>query len=241
MAGQLGGQPIFIMREGTERSRGREAQNNNIMAARAVANAVRTTLGPKGMDKMLVDSMGDIVITNDGAQILKEMDIEHPAAKMLVEVAKTQDDEVGDGTTTAAILTGELLKKAEDMLNQNIHPTIIAAGYRMASDKAKEILAGMVRKVSEDEEELLLKIAGTAITGKGAEGARDKLAKLSVAAVRSVVEVTDGKKTVDRDDIKLETKDVRWRDVTLFQGRAYFVQERHGLRAGLGDGLELLE
>ena len=206
MAGQLGGQPIFILREGTERSRGKEAQNSNIMAARAVANAVRTTLGPKGMDKMLVDSMGDIVITNDGAQILKEMDIEHPAAKMLVEVAKTQDDEVGDGTTTAAILTGELLKKAEDLLNQNVHPTIIAAGYRMASDKAKEILAGMVKKVSEDDEELLLRIASTAITGKGAEGAKDKLAQLSVAAVRSVVEVTDGKKTVDRDDIKLETK-----------------------------------
>jgi thermosome len=206
MAGQLGGQPIFILREGTERSRGKEAQNSNIMAARAVANAVRTTLGPKGMDKMLVDSMGDIVITNDGAKILKEMDIEHPAAKMLVEVAKTQDDEVGDGTTTAAILTGELLKKAEDLLNQNVHPTIIAAGYRMASDKAKEILAGMVKKVSEDDEELLLRIASTAITGKGAEGAKDKLAQLSVAAVRSVVEVTDGKKTVDRDDIKLETK-----------------------------------
>ena len=206
MAGQLGGQPIFILREGTERSRGREAQNSNIMAARAVANAVRTTLGPKGMDKMLVDSMGDIVITNDGAQILKEMDIEHPAAKMLVEVAKTQDDEVGDGTTTAAILAGELLKKAEELLNQDIHPTIIAAGYRMASDKAKEILSGMVSKVSDDDEELLLKIAGTAITGKGAEGAKDKLAELAVASVRSVVEVTNGKKTVDRDDIKLETK-----------------------------------
>ncbi|MDF1558010.1 MAG: thermosome subunit beta, partial [ANME-2 cluster archaeon] len=206
MAGQLGGQPIFILREGAQRSRGREAQNSNIMAARAVANAVRTTLGPKGMDKMLVDSMGDIVITNDGAQILKEMDIEHPAAKMLVEVAKTQDDEVGDGTTTAAILAGELLKKAEDMLNQNIHPTIIAAGYRMASDKAKEILKSLVSKVSEDDEDMLLKIAGTAITGKGAESAKDKLSQLSVAAVRSVVEVTNGKKTVDRDDIKLETK-----------------------------------
>ncbi|MCL7414733.1 MAG: TCP-1/cpn60 chaperonin family protein [ANME-2 cluster archaeon] len=206
MAGQLGGQPIFILREGAQRSRGREAQNSNIMAARAVANAVRTTLGPKGMDKMLVDSMGDIIITNDGAQILKEMDIEHPAAKMLVEVAKTQDDEVGDGTTTASILAGELLKKAEDMLNQDIHPTIIAAGYRMASDKAKEILKSLVRKVSEDDEDMLLKIAGTAITGKGAESAKDKLSQLSVAAVRSVVEVTNGKKTVDRDDIKLETK-----------------------------------
>jgi chaperonin GroEL (HSP60 family) len=206
MAAQLGGQPIFILREGAQRSRGKEAQNNNIMAARAVANAVRTTLGPKGMDKMLVDSMGDIIITNDGAQILREMDIEHPAAKMLVEVAKTQDDEVGDGTTTAAILAGELLKKAEEMLNQEIHPTIIAAGYRMASHKAKEILKGMVKTISEDDEDYLLNIAGTAITGKGAESAKDKLAKLSVSAVRSVVETVDGKKTVDRDNIKLEKK-----------------------------------
>jgi thermosome len=206
MAAQLGGQPIFILRQGTERSRGKEAQNSNIMAARAVANAVRTTLGPKGMDKMLVDSMGDIVITNDGAQILREMDIEHPAAKMLVEVAKTQDDEVGDGTTTAAVLAGELLKKAEDLLNLDVHPTIIAAGYRMASDQAKKILEGMVREVSEDDEALLLKIAGTAITGKGAENAKEKLSRLAVMAVRSVVDTTDGKKSVDREDIKIETK-----------------------------------
>jgi len=128
MAAQLGGQPIFILREGTERSKGREAQNNNIMAAKAVANAVRTTLGPKGMDKMLVDGLGDVVITNDGVTILREMDIEHPAAKMVVEVAKTQDDEVGDGTTTAAVLAGELLKVAEDLLDQNVHSTIIASG-----------------------------------------------------------------------------------------------------------------
>jgi len=206
MAGQLGGQPIFILREGAERSRGREAQNSNIMAARAVANAVRTTLGPKGMDKMLVDSMGDIVITNDGAHILRDMDIEHPAAKMLVEVTKTQDDEVGDGTTTVAVFTGELLKKAEEMLNQQIHPTIIAEGYKLALDKSKEILKTMVRNVSEDDTELLLNIAGTAITGKGAEGARDKLAELAVAAVRSVVETVDGEKRVSGSDIKIEKK-----------------------------------
>jgi thermosome len=206
MAGQLGGQPIFILREGTERSRGKEAQNSNIMAARAVANAVRTTLGPKGMDKMLVDSMGDIVITNDGAHILKEMDIEHPAAKMLVEVAKTQDDEVGDGTTTAVVVTGELLKKAEELLNMGVHPTIIAAGYRMALIESKKILRTMVKTVSEDDEELLIKIASTAITGKGAERAKEKLAQLSVAAVRSVVDTTDGKKSVNGDDIKIEKK-----------------------------------
>ncbi|RLG31839.1 thermosome subunit, partial [Methanosarcinales archaeon] len=122
MAGQLGGTPILILKEGSERTRGKEAQNRNILAAKAVASAVRTTLGPKGMDKMLVDSLGDVVITNDGATILKEMDIEHPAAKMMVEIAKTQDDEVGDGTTTAVVIAGELLKKAEDLLEQDIHP-----------------------------------------------------------------------------------------------------------------------
>src|SRR5660397_137082 len=145
MAGQLGGQPIFILREGSQRTKGREAQNNNIMAAKAVAAAVRTTLGPKGMDKMLVDSMGDIVITNDGATILKEMDIEHPAAKMIVEVAKTQDDEVGDGTTTAAVLAGEFLKNAEELLEQDVHPTVIEKGYSLAAEKAVKVAEAMSR------------------------------------------------------------------------------------------------
>ncbi len=206
MAAQLGGQPIFILREGTERSRGREAQNNNIMAAKAVANAVRTTLGPKGMDKMLVDGLGDVVITNDGVTILREMDIEHPAAKMVVEVAKTQDDEVGDGTTTAAVLAGELLKVAEDLLDQNVHSTIIASGYRLAADRASEILKTITRTVTEDDEDLLLKISETAMTGKGAESSKDKLSKLVVKAVKSVVEIEGGKKVVDIDNIKIEKK-----------------------------------
>lgn len=206
MAGQLGGQPIFILREGTERSKGREAQNNNIMAAKAVANAVRTTLGPKGMDKMLVDGLGDVVITNDGVTILREMDIEHPAAKMVVEVAKTQDDEVGDGTTTAAVLAGELLKVSEELLDQNVHPTIIASGYRMAADKTAEILKTIVINVDENDDETLLKISNTAITGKGAENSKDKLSKLIVRAVRSVVEEEGGKKVVDIDNIKMEKK-----------------------------------
>ncbi len=206
MAAQLGGQPIFILREGTERSKGREAQNNNIMAAKAVANAVRTTLGPKGMDKMLVDGLGDVVITNDGVTILREMDIEHPAAKMVVEVAKTQDDEVGDGTTTAAVLSGELLKVAEDLLDQDVHPTIIASGYRLAADNASEILKTIERTVTEDDEDLLLKISETAMTGKGAESSKDKLSKLVVKAVKSVVEVESGKKVVDIDNIKIEKK-----------------------------------
>ncbi|MGB8218383.1 MAG: thermosome subunit beta [Candidatus Methanoperedens sp.] len=206
MAGQLGGQPIFILREGSQRTKGREAQNNNIMAAKAVAAAVRTTLGPKGMDKMLVDSLGDIVITNDGATILKEMDIEHPAAKMIVEVAKTQDDEVGDGTTTAAVLAGEFLKNAEDLLEQGVHPTVIASGYRLASIKAKEILQTLAQRVTVDDKDLLLKIAATAITGKGAEASKDVFANLAVDAVLAVVDTENGKKTVDVEDIKVEKK-----------------------------------
>ncbi|HHI30353.1 thermosome subunit [Methanosarcinales archaeon ex4572_44] len=206
LAGQYGGQPIFILREGTQRSRGKEAQSNNIAAAKAVANAVRSTLGPKGMDKMLVDSLGDIVITNDGATILKEMDIEHPAAKMVVEVAKTQDDEVGDGTTSAAVLTGELLKKAEELLEQNIHPTIIANGYSLAAEKAKEILKSLATDVSVDDTDVLKTIALTAVTGKGADLSKDKMAELAVEAVKSVVSEEDGKKIVDIDDVKVEKK-----------------------------------
>ncbi len=206
MAGQLAGQPIFILREGSQRTKGREAQNNNIMAAKAVAAAVRTTLGPKGMDKMLVDSLGDIVITNDGATILKEMDIEHPAAKMIVEVAKTQDDEVGDGTTTAAVLAGEFLKNAEELLEAGVHPTVIASGYRLASLKAREILKTLARPVTSKDRDLLLKIAATAITGKGAESSKDVFANLTVNAVLAVVDTENGKQKVDIDDIKVEKK-----------------------------------
>ncbi|VVB93826.1 Thermosome subunit alpha [uncultured archaeon] len=205
MAAQLGGQPIIILREGTERTRGQEARNNNIMAAKAVAEAVRTTLGPKGMDKMLVGG-GNITITNDGVTILREMEIEHPAAKMLVEVAKTQDDEVGDGTTTAAVLTGELLTQAQELLNQDLHPTIIATGYRMAADKAIELLNEITHTITENDEEHLINIAGTAMTGKGAEGSKEKLAKITVDAIKSIVDEEDGKKVVDIDNIKIEKK-----------------------------------
>jgi thermosome len=173
------------------------------MAARAVAGAVRTTLGPKGMDKMLVDTMGDVVITNDGVTILKEMDIEHPAAKMMVEIAKTQDTEVGDGTTTAVVLAGELLKQAEELLEQEIHPTVIAAGYRAAADKSMEILKTIAVDVSIKDQELLKMVAITAMTGKGSQSARDELAVISVEAVKSVVD-EDG--TVDTDNITVEKK-----------------------------------
>ncbi len=206
MAAQLGGQPIIILREGTERTRGKEARTNNIMAAKAVAAAVRTTLGPKGMDKMLVDGGGNVIITNDGVTILREMDIEHPAAKMLVEVAKTQDDEVGDGTTTAAVLTGELLERAEELLEQDVHPSTIASGYRMAAEKAAEILKDITHTINQDDEEALLNIAITAMTGKGAEGSKEKLAKITVSAVKSIVDEEDGKRAVDIDNIKIEKK-----------------------------------
>ena len=203
MSGQFSGTPIYILREGSQRTAGRDAQRSNIMAAKAVAGAVRTTLGPKGMDKMLVDTMGDVVITNDGVTILKEMDIEHPAAKMMVEIAKTQDQEVGDGTTTAVVLAGELLKQAEELLEQEIHPTVIAAGYRAAADKSMEILQGLAIKVSAKDEDLLRKIAVTAMTGKGSQSARDELAAMAVQAVQSVVD-EDG--TVDTDNITVEKK-----------------------------------
>jgi thermosome len=203
MAGQFSGTPIYILREGSQRTAGRDAQRSNIMAAKAVAGAVRTTLGPKGMDKMLVDTLGDVVITNDGVTILKEMDIEHPAAKMMVEIAKTQDQEVGDGTTTAVVLAGELLKQAEGLLEQEIHPTVIAAGYRAAADKSMEILKGLAVSVSTKDEDLLRKIAITAMTGKGSQAAREELADMAVKAVRAVVD-EDG--TVDTDNITVEKK-----------------------------------
>jgi thermosome len=201
---QLGGTPILVLREGSERTRGRDAQSRNILAAKTIANAVKSTLGPKGMDKMLVDSMGDVVITNDGATILREMDIEHPAAKMMVEIAKTQDEEVGDGTTSAVILTGELLKRAEDLLEQEVHPTLIVAGYRLAADKAYELLDDVANDISPDDVESLKKIAATSMTGKGTEVAKELLTNLVVDAVRTIAE--KGVKRIDTDNIKLEKK-----------------------------------
>jgi thermosome len=199
-------QPIFILPEGTLRTRGKEAHKNNIAAAKLVADAVRTTLGPKGMDKMLVDSLGDITITNDGATILKEMQIEHPAAKMMVEVAKTQDEAVGDGTTTAVILAGELLAEAEKLLDQQIHPTVVTKGYRLAKTKALEVVEKLAKKVTIENEETLKNIANTAMTGKSAERASEKLSDLAVKAVKKIAEVKDGKVYVDTENVKIEKK-----------------------------------
>ncbi len=191
-------QPIYILPENVSRTLGRDAQRNNILAAKVVADVIKTTLGPKGMDKMLVDSAGEIIITNDGVTILSEMEIDHPAAKMIVEIAKTQDQETGDGTTTVAMLTGKLLENAEKLLDKKIHPTVIIKGYKLAAERAKEILREISSPVTDTE--ILKKVARTAMTGKGAEGYRDKFAEIIVSAVNQVCE---GKK-ISLDDIKIE-------------------------------------
>ena len=198
-----GQQPIFILKEGTTRTSGRTAQSNNIAAAKAVAEAVRSTLGPKGMDKMLVDSMGDVVITNDGATILKEMDIEHPAAKMIIEIAKTQEQHCFDGTTTAVVLAGELLKRSEDLIEQNVHPTVICEGFRLAADKAIDLIDDHAIEV---DEETLAEVAKTALTGKSAGAVKEFLSDICVRAVIAVAQEDDGGVMVDLDDVKVEKK-----------------------------------
>lgn len=199
------GQPIFILGEDTQRQTGKDAQKNNIAAGKAVGETVRTTLGPKGMDKMLVDSVGDIVVTNDGVTILDEMEIEHPAAKMMVEVAKTQEEQVGDGTTTAVVIASELLKKAEDLLDQDIHPTIITRGYRLAAEKSLDYLNEIAEEVDfQKNEELLKNIAMTAITGKSAERAYSKYADLAVKAILSIMDRVESEVEIDKDNIKIE-------------------------------------
>ncbi|MCK5629636.1 MAG: thermosome subunit, partial [Nanoarchaeota archaeon] len=199
-------QPIFILPEGTQRTSGKQAQKVNISAAQQVAEQVKSTLGPKGMDKMLVDSLGDVTVTNDGVTILEEMSIEHPSAKMIVEIAKTQEDEVGDGTTTAVVIAGELLKNAESLLDQNVHPTVITKGYRIALEKAIKILNSMSEKVSIEDTKLMIDIVGTAMTGKGSEYAKEFLSEIIVSAIRSISEEKEGKIIINKDDIKLETK-----------------------------------
>ncbi|WP_340099055.1 thermosome subunit alpha [Salinibaculum salinum] len=197
----MGNQPMIVLSDESQRTSGKDAQSMNITAGKAVAESVRTTLGPKGMDKMLVDDAGSVVVTNDGVTILDEMDIEHPAANMIVEVAQTQEDEVGDGTTTAVVISGELLSKAEDLLDQDIHATILAQGYRQAAEKAKEILEEEAIDVDADDDETLENVAATAMTGKGAESAKDHLAELVRRAVQSVAD----EDSVDTDNIKVET------------------------------------
>jgi thermosome len=200
------GQPVLILKEGTTRNRGKEAQRNNIMAARVIGEVLKTTLGPRGMDKMLIDSLGDITITNDGAAILNEIEVEHPAAKIMVEIAKTQDDMVGDGTTTAVVLASELLKKAEELLDQNIHPTILVSGYRKASQKAIEIIEKNSVPVDLEDHKTLLKVALTSMGSKAVGGAKDHLADISIKAVKQITEKRGDKMMADIDNLQLVKK-----------------------------------
>ncbi len=209
-------QPVFILPENIQRMIGRDAQRNNILAARLVADTVKTTLGPKGMDKMLVNSMGDIIVTNDGETILEEMEVEHPAAKMLVEVAKTQEETIGDGTTTAVIIAGKLLENSEKLLDQRIHPVVIAKGYRIAEERCNEILEKICDKIDIKDDSLLKSIAKTAMTGKSAEIAKEKFADIIVKAVK---QIRDENGKVDLDNIKLEkSKGEGIEDTELLEG-----------------------
>ncbi|MFX1294208.1 MAG: thermosome subunit beta [Promethearchaeota archaeon] len=202
---QLSGTPVLILKEGTERSRGKDAQKNNIAASKIIAEAVRTTLGPRGMDKMLVDSLGDVTITNDGATILDEIDVQHPAAKMMVEIAKTQDQEVGDGTTTAVVIAGELLKKSEELIEAKIHPTTIAAGYRKAALKAQEALKNMATEIDINSKSIN-QVVITSLNSKAIKGYKARFADIAVRAVQAVKEKRGEKWFVDIDQIQIQKK-----------------------------------
>ncbi|HET6589714.1 MAG TPA: thermosome subunit beta [Candidatus Nitrosocosmicus sp.] len=204
--GSAGGMPVLILKEGASETKGKEAQKNNINAAKMVAEIVRTSLGPRGMDKMLVDSLGDVTITNDGATILKEIDVQHPAAKMMVEISKATDNEVGDGTTSVVVLAGSLIEKAEELITKNVHPTVIVDGYRKCAVKAIELLNNIAIKVTNNEKEQLVKIAKTSMQTKLVSKESDDLASIVVMASQQVAETRNGTTKVDLDDIKVEKK-----------------------------------
>jgi thermosome len=204
--GSAGGMPVLILKEGASETKGKEAQKNNINAAKTVAEIVRTSLGPRGMDKMLVDSLGDVTITNDGATILKEIDVQHPAAKMMVEISKATDNEVGDGTTSVVVLAGSLIEKAEELITKNVHPTVIVDGYRKCAVKAIELLNNIAIKVTNNEKEQLVKIAKTSMQTKLVSKESDDLASIVVMASQQVAETRNGTTKVDLDDIKVEKK-----------------------------------
>ena len=203
----LTGRPVLILKEGSSRSRGRDARRSNMMAAQIISEVLKSTLGPRGMDKMLIDSLGDITITNDGATVLDEIDVQHPAAKMMIEVAKTQDAEVGDGTTTAVILSGELLKKAEDLLDQNIHPSIIISGYRKASEKAIETLEKLAIDVDLDDRETLMNLATTSMRSKAVSIARTHLAGIAIDSIKQIIEERNGEIIADVDNVQIVKKE----------------------------------
>ncbi|MEM4727035.1 MAG: thermosome subunit beta [Candidatus Bathyarchaeia archaeon] len=201
------GKPILILKEGTSRSRGRDARKSNILASRIIAEALKTTLGPRGMDKMLIDSLGDITITNDGATILDEIEVQHPAAKMMVEIAKAQDDEVGDGTTTAVVLAGELLSKAEELLEQNIHPSIIVSGYKKASEKALETLEKLAMKGDLEDRDTLMKLAMTSMRSKAVSQVASHFAGIAIDAIKQIIEIRDGETVADVDNVQIVKKE----------------------------------
>ena len=233
---QASGVPIMVLKEGSNRSRGREAQHGNITAAKVVAESIRSALGPKGMDKMLVDNFGDVTITSDGRTILDEMDIQHPAAKMLVEVAKTQDKETGDGTTSAVIIAGELLNKAEELIDKNIHPTIIIDGYKMAAEKALETLEKIAIAVDLKSQDFLVKAATTSMGSKIVAEHKDYLAEIVVKAMLAVAEKQDGAFKVDVDDVKVEKKTGEsLKETTLING---IVLDKEIVHSGMPKRLE---
>src|ERR671917_166158 len=198
--------PIVLLREGTTETKGNQAQRNNITAAKTIAEIVRSSLGPRGMDKMLVNNIGDVTITNDGATILKEIDIQHPAAKMMVEISKATDNEVGDGTTSTVVLAGSLLSKAEELINKDVHPTVIVDGYRKAAARAIEVLNNIAQKIAGNEKQELIRIAKTAMQTKLVSKESDELAQIVVDAALAVSEKTDSGFRLDIDDVKVEKK-----------------------------------
>jgi thermosome len=202
-----GGQPVIVLKEDTERTRGRDARKSNMMAAQIIAEVLKTTLGPRGMDKMLIDSLGDITITSDGATVLEEIDVQHPAAKMMIEVAKTQDKEVGDGTTTAVVLAGELLRKAGELLEDNIHPSIIVSGYQKASERALETLGKVSVDVNLDDDETLMKLSNTSMRSKAVSNVREHLSRIVIDAIRQIIEKRDGTVIADVDNVQIVKKE----------------------------------
>lgn len=215
----MGGRPIYILKEDTERSRGRDARRSNMMAAQIISEVLKTTLGPRGMDKMLIDSLGDITITSDGATVLDEIDVQHPAAKMMIEIAKTQDDEVGDGTTTAVILAGELLKKAGDLLEQEVHPSIIISGFQKAAEKALEVLDSVSMPVDMEDEDTLMKISNTSMRSKTISSAREHFSRIVIQAIKQVIEERDGSVIADVDNVQIVKKEGKSLEETeLIQG-----------------------
>ena len=227
----MGGQPIIVLKEDTERRRDRDARRSNMMAAQVISEVLKSTLGPRGMDKMLIDSLGDITITSDGATVLDEIDVQHPAAKMMIEVAKTQDDEVGDGTTTAVIFAGELLAKAEELLEENIHPSLIISGYQKAAEKALEALDKASIDVDMDDHETLMKISNTSIRSKAVSSEREHLSKLVIEAIKQIIEERDGQVIADVDNVQIVKKEGQGLEQTqLIRG---LIIDKEAVHAGM--------